>query len=251
MERDLIGDLDVFERTNDFWTLSRNELLLKQIEKQPIMDVGCGSGILTKQLVENGLDVYSLDVEKRAGELTSRFNSKSKILVKSFHEITNKEVPQMGTVIFADVLEHVDNDVEFLLKARELLKYNGCVLISVPSYQFLWTKNDEVRGHKRRYSKKQLKNILEYTGYRVEKMFYWNLLSVPMILGAKILGARIPHESISESKLNKTAVLVEFLKNESKGLALNIGCGAGLKTKKLADAGFEVISTDISLDLLK
>ncbi|MBS3064140.1 MAG: hypothetical protein J4445_01665 [DPANN group archaeon] len=173
MERDLIGDLDVFERTNDFWTLSRNELLLKQIE-----------------------------VEKRAGELTSRFNSKSKILVKSFHEITNKEVPQMGTVIFADVLEHVDNDVEFLLKARELLKYNGCVLISVPSYQFLWTKNDEVRGHKRRYSKKQLKNILEYTGYRVEKMFYWNLLSVPMILGAKILGARIPHESISESKLN-------------------------------------------------
>jgi len=51
--------------------------------------------------------------------------------------------------------------------------------------------------------------------------------------------------------LNKTAVLVEFLKNESKGLALNIGCGAGLQTKKLADAGFEVISTDISLDLLK
>ncbi|MBS3064223.1 MAG: methyltransferase domain-containing protein [DPANN group archaeon] len=202
MERDLIEDLDVFERTSDFWTLSRNEILLKHITIQPIMDVGCGSGILTKQLVENKFNVYSLDIEKRAKELTSRFNDERKIFVKSFETVTLKDVPKLGTIIFADVLEHVDMDVEFLLKANELLQEGGKVVISVPCHDFLWTKNDEVRGHKRRYTKQQLSSILEYAGFKVDKMFYWNFLSVPVILLAKIAGSRVPHEGVSESKLN-------------------------------------------------
>jgi len=51
MERDLIEDLDVFERTSDFWTLSRNEILLKHITIQPIMDVGCGRWMLAAVVV--------------------------------------------------------------------------------------------------------------------------------------------------------------------------------------------------------
>ena len=106
MERDLIGDLDVFERTNDFWTLSRNELLIKYIDSSPVMDVGCGSGILTKQLVNKNIDVYSLDIEKRAAELTSRFNDKKKIFAKSFEKMTSRDIPKLKTIVFADVLEH-------------------------------------------------------------------------------------------------------------------------------------------------
>ena len=202
MERDLIGDLDVFERTNDFWTLSRNELLIKYIDSSPVMDVGCGSGILTKQLVNKNIDVYSLDIEKRAAELTSRFNDKKKICAKSFEKMTSRDIPKLKTIVFADVLEHVDMDIEFLIKAHELLDDGGKVIISVPCYMFLWTKNDAVRGHKRRYSRKQLSSILEYAGFKVEKMFFWNLLSVPIILGARFFGARVPHEGVSESKLN-------------------------------------------------
>ncbi|MEK6923190.1 MAG: class I SAM-dependent methyltransferase [Nanoarchaeota archaeon] len=215
MQRDLIEDLDVFERTNDFWTLSRNELLLKYINSSPVMDVGCGSGILTKQLVGKNMDVYSLDIEERACELTSRFNDRKKIFSKSFEKITSKDLPKLKTIIFADVLEHVDTDVEFLIKAHELLTDDGKIVISVPCYMFLWTENDVVRGHKRRYSKQQLREILKYAGFKVEKMFFWNLLSVPVILGAKIFGSRVPHESVSESKLNNV-LSIYFTQIENK-----------------------------------
>ena len=51
--------------------------------------------------------------------------------------------------------------------------------------------------------------------------------------------------------INKTSVLLEFLRIEKKGLVLNVGCGAGQQTKKMIEAGFNVISTDLDIILLK
>ena len=51
--------------------------------------------------------------------------------------------------------------------------------------------------------------------------------------------------------INKTATLLYFLKAEKKGLVLNVGCGAGLQSKKLIGNGFDVISVDFDLNLLK
>ncbi|MEK6923189.1 MAG: class I SAM-dependent methyltransferase [Nanoarchaeota archaeon] len=51
--------------------------------------------------------------------------------------------------------------------------------------------------------------------------------------------------------INKTAILLEFLKNEKNGLVLNVGCGSGMQTKKMLEKGFYVISVDFDINLLK
>ncbi len=213
MQRDLIEDLRIFEETDDFWTLARNDILLKYINQEPIFDVGCGSGILTKALISLNKDVYSLDVDKRACELTKKFNKK--VICKSFDKIKPKDTPKLGTIVLADVIEHVENDLAFLKIANSILKEKGEILISVPYSMALWTKNDVARGHFRRYSKKELKEKLEASGFRVQKMILWNALSVFVILLAKIFGSRVPHEGISKSKMNKF-LLSYFRKFENK-----------------------------------
>ena len=55
----------------------------------------------------------------------------------------------------------------------DLLKKNGRLLITVPAYQFLFSKKDEMLHHFRRYNKKTLQNILP-DNIEIEKISYFN-----------------------------------------------------------------------------
>jgi len=71
-------------------------------------------------------------------------------------------------VLMLDVAEHVSDDLGFLrdVVQRNLAVY-GRLLFSVPSYMWLWTTHDERLRHKRRYSPKQARSLLERAGLRV------------------------------------------------------------------------------------
>lgn len=86
-----------------------------------------------------------------------------------------------------DVLEHVEDDRKSLEVLYEYLSENGKLILTVPTFDFLWTKSDEVQFHKRRYRKKELTNLLKNIGYRIDYSSYFNFfLFIPAILG-KIL----------------------------------------------------------------
>lgn len=229
MTRDLINDLEIFEHSGDFWTAARNDVLLKLISGNPVFDVGAGSGILTKELVKRKFDVYALDVEKRACELCSRFTKNT--ICSSFDKLNTKNLPKFKSIVLADVIEHVENDIDFIKKAHDLLEENGELIISVPYAMFLWTKNDSERGHKRRYGISELKKKLEICGFRIEKIFLWNFLSVFPILLGKIFSSRIPHESLSESKFN--SLLSFYFRNFENKILVPIGSNIICKAVKV------------------
>lgn len=229
MTRDLIKDLEIFEQSGDFWTASRNDVLLKLISGSPVFDVGAGSGILIKELVKRKFDVYALDVEKRACELCSHFTKNT--ICSSFDRLDIRNLPKFKTIVLADVIEHVENDSDFLQKAHELLEKNGELIISVPYSMFLWTKNDIERGHKRRYSISELKKKLEMCRFRIEKIFLWNFLSIFPILLGKIFSSRIPHESLSESKFN--SLLHFYFRNFENRIPVPIGSNIICKAVKV------------------
>tara|TARA_B100000989_G_C19436526_1_gene425401 strand:- start:79 stop:810 length:732 start_codon:yes stop_codon:yes gene_type:complete len=169
-----------------WWFVGRRiiikDLLTKNFKKNnlEILDWGCGTGknysILSKYGNVLGVDSseHYIDMNKKKGILnvlhTNNINEfKPKIY---FDLVTN-----------FDVLEHIKKDDEYLKKVNNLLKPNGHILITVPAYQFIWTKLDHVLGHQRRYNKKKINVLLEKTGYEIiQSSYFFMILSPPFIV---------------------------------------------------------------------
>ena len=65
-----------------------------------------------------------------------------------------------------------------------MLKPGGKIFISVPAYQFLYSQNDRVVHHLRRYTAGQLSRVVRDAGLRTEKVTYFNTFLFPLILVA-------------------------------------------------------------------
>lgn len=63
------------------------------------------------------------------------------------------------TIIYIDVLEHIEDDAEEMKKAAGLLNEGGHIIVLAPAFQSLYSPFDKAIGHCRRYSKKKLNKI--------------------------------------------------------------------------------------------
>jgi SAM-dependent methyltransferase len=66
-----------------------------------------------------------------------------------------------------DVLEHIEDDVKVIQEVLKSLKKGGLFLISVPQHQWMWSINDDIAYHKRRYSRKELQHKLTKAGFEI------------------------------------------------------------------------------------
>ncbi|MDZ4794278.1 MAG: class I SAM-dependent methyltransferase [Bacteroidota bacterium] len=71
----------------------------------------------------------------------------------------DKVTTTFDTIIYIDVLEHIENDTEELKKATALLNKNGHIIVLSPAFQFLYNPFDKVIGHYRRYNKSMFNGI--------------------------------------------------------------------------------------------
>lgn len=91
-------------------------------------------------------------------------------------EIVEGTIDAMGskkfdTIIYIDVLEHIDESKEEIIKIKSRLKIGGNLIILVPAYNFLYSDFDKNIGHFRRYNKSILRNEVN-DSLKFEKLFY-------------------------------------------------------------------------------
>lgn len=196
----------------DFWSNVKTKLILGLIEGKDILDVGCGACLLSEMLLEKSYNVTAIDNDRKAIEI-----AKKKGIIAFTADINNwKTNKKFDCVIAADVLEHIDDDKFVIRKIYDMLKPNGCFILNVPSYKFLFGKHDISLGHKRRYSDSELKTKLEESGFKIEYQRHWNLLALPTtILITRIFKKDYPHERISKLGL-LSRILEKLLSQESK-----------------------------------
>jgi SAM-dependent methyltransferase len=89
---------------------------------------------------------------------------------------TNFNDKEFDIVIASDILEHIKNDNIALKEWNRILKKNGKLIIFVPAFNFLWSGQDNVSNHYRRYSKSMLIKIIKKANFRIIRDSYWNFI---------------------------------------------------------------------------
>ncbi len=212
-------DLERIEES-DFWSKAKAKLILGLVEGSKVLDVGCGSGRLSKKLLDSGFSVVAIDTDWKAVEIAKKKGITA--FVTDINEWATDE--KFDCIVLGDVLEHIEDDKSALRKIRGMLKPNGCIVVNVPSYQFLFSKHDVALGHKRRYSDKELKTKLETSGFRIEYFRHWNLLAFPVTVYIKVSKKDYPHEQVSNitvlSRLLEKMLLLESKVNYFVGISI-------------------------------
>ena len=167
-----------------WWFSVRRELISKFIKKYSkmkklkILDYGCGSGTNIKALTKFG-DVYCYEKDKRTLDyLSSEYKKDKKVII-----IKNlKRQIKYDLIILAEVLEHIKEDSNALKTLKKFLKPQGQILITVPAYNFLFSKKDEVLKHFRRYGYNEIKNLISKNFKILRITFFNTLLFFPIAL---------------------------------------------------------------------
>lgn len=85
------------------------------------------------------------------------------------------------TIIYIDVLEHIEDDREQLAEAARRLKPRGYLVVLSPAYQFVFSPFDAAIGHYRRYERRSLL-ALTPPSLRPMKVFYLDTLGLLLSL---------------------------------------------------------------------
>jgi SAM-dependent methyltransferase len=191
MERFMYDMLYRIEETH-WWYVGRRRLLLDQIvacysgqRHLRVLDIGCGTGIFMRSLQSYGT-VFGLDLAADA----LRFCQQRQLvqLVQGDGASLPFYANTFDLVTANDLLEHLDDDRASLQEFRRVLKPGGRAVIFVPAYQFLWSLQDEISHHKRRYTLPQLSGIVQEAGLTPEKITCANMLLFPLIFtGRQVL----------------------------------------------------------------
>jgi SAM-dependent methyltransferase len=141
-----------------------------------VVDYGCGTGGISRELLGRGYRIIAADVSERSLAACRRHGLETLDL---------REQPlrpdMAGAFVLADVLEHVHDDVALLGKVHDALCDGGCVIATVPAYEFLWSGEDFVSEHVRRYGRGQLINAFQGAGFVVNRTTFFNALLFPAI----------------------------------------------------------------------
>ncbi len=161
------------------WELSRTEILLKELEKLNIrgevLDIGCGDGYFDKEIIKKfplitniwGVDIYA---ERCVHQGKEHY-------VNSYNEL-QKDKKKFDFILMMDVLEHIEDDVDFLIKMKNYQKNNTMILITVPAFQNLFSLHDIQLKHFRRYNYKSLYHVLDQAGYKIIDWSYFYFILI-------------------------------------------------------------------------
>jgi SAM-dependent methyltransferase len=145
-----------------------------------VLEVGCGIGTMSRQLVDVVERLYciepNLNCAARAREVLDG-DPRVTLRVCHLEECSRTELLQhrFDTVVCVNVLEHIEDDVRALRLFRDVVaSAHGHVVIFVPAVQAAYGPLDAALGHHRRYSKRSLGRAFSTAGLDLVTMTYTN-----------------------------------------------------------------------------
>jgi SAM-dependent methyltransferase len=174
---------------NHWWFKSRNNIILAVLKNflvntdscgYEILDIGCGLGQIFPILGKFG---HLEGIEKNSSFV--------KVLKDKYPDIKvhNVEFPnpnlknkKFDLISMFDFLEHIDNPTNILRTTTNILKNNGLLIVTVPAYNWMRSKLDELGHHYKRYDKNTLRIEIEKEGFKCIYSSYFMTLLFPLVI---------------------------------------------------------------------
>jgi SAM-dependent methyltransferase len=165
------------------WTLS----LFPFAPRMRILDLGSGPGFYFESLMayrprfycaadasETFLEHVAHIAEGRVDYRTVRLD----LADRHSPDVFRNDV--FDAVLCFDVLEHLPNDRQALAQIKKILLATGRgqLFLRVPALAWIYGQNDKAIGHYRRYELRRYVQLLDQSGFRVERVGYQNALGV-------------------------------------------------------------------------
>ena len=161
------------------------QLLIKYVGKN-ILEVGAGRGKIIETLsLDSSRKFTLLELDNSFYEFLIKNLQSEKIRIMNKNSNSLRE--KFDTIIYLDVIEHIENDEEELDVALSLLENNGYLIIIVPAFQFLFSDFDKNVGHFRRYNKNFFKEYRKNNNLEIEQLKYFDIIGFFIIFLSKFL----------------------------------------------------------------
>lgn len=171
-----------------------NEAVLRQFSflktenKVSVLDVGCGTGVLSEAIQKRGYEVSGIELNPEAAkEASQRINKVINADLSDIAQVKGKIGYQIfDYIIFADILEHIyAHPLSVLQDYLNFLKDSGYVIISFPNtvawlnrIMFLFGRFDYTdtgimdKDHVRFFTLNSAKRLIKDAGCRIVKIDY-------------------------------------------------------------------------------
>jgi SAM-dependent methyltransferase len=194
-----------------WWFRSRRELFLGQVacavregarpgRRPALLDYGCGTGFNLRFLAAYG-DVTGADV---ADETMGEFRRADEFPRLDLRADTSAQHGRFDVVVALDVLEHCDDDAAALVAMQRFLAPQGQLVLTVPAYAWLWSGEDVVSRHRRRYTMASLLEVCRRGGLVVRYASYFNLTILPAMAAVIWTRRLLASPALAHSNLRPT-----------------------------------------------
>ncbi|GDY02830.1 methyltransferase [Planctomycetota bacterium] len=174
-----------------FWFVSRRRIFFDLLDRElrgesalRVLEVGCGAGGMLGPLQRYGT-VHGLDIDRDYVQYCAQ-RGFQRVLCGSGYELPFPDA-SFDLVCLFDTIEHIPEEQLAMAEIARVLKPGGRVFFSVPAYQWLWSQNDKIAHHCRRYTAGRLRLALQSAGLAVRRMSYFNAFLLPLIVPAILL----------------------------------------------------------------
>ena len=231
LHEDLAGQMhpiDLASRKDALTQLNREPTTCKTV----ILEVGCSSGFMLKELAGKYSDCYVIGSDVVKDPLYKLAKDLPGVPILRFDLLKNP-LPNncIDTVIMLNVLEHIQNDILALKNIYNLLKPGGRLIIEVPAGPKLYDSYDKELHHFRRYSSREISDKLIQSGFIIQRRSHLGFLLYPAFYVSKTINKlRGAAKSVNASerirKTRKSYIFKILMDFESKYLSkINLPCG--------------------------
>jgi SAM-dependent methyltransferase len=196
-----------------WWYRARRRIIADLIRREArppanaeVLEIGCGTGHNLAMLAGFGhVEGLELDDEARA---ISEKRLGRKVMSAPLPELAGVPDGHYDLIGAFDVIEHIEDDEAALTSIAAKLKPRGKFIMTVPAHQWMWSAHDVVNHHKRRYSKKRLKALINGSPMKLERIGYFNSLLFPLAVveraASKVRGKEDADVKLPSAPLNTT-----------------------------------------------
>jgi len=166
-----------------------------------LVDVGAGSALFSLELSDRYKELFCTAID--SGYSEEKLSESS----EKFNYLASASNTSGDIYLFTDVLEHVENPKD-LLEEYSLHATPGAIfVITVPALNILWSGHDVFLKHFKRYTLKELNDVIEKAGLKIIESNYIYAPLFPIALFFR----KLPKSKSNRSQLRKNSRFLNFL----------------------------------------